>query len=610
MRAVIIWSVLSLGIHFHVISQILNDSTQNIYGPKTTEFTYFSNIKFNRSNYLHPDTTLTGFQIYSFKNKHENKIQNLGNIGTAAQNIYYLPPDMIGRNSGFHAYDLYFIPIDQIQLFNTRSPYTNINPIFGGGNRNITLIQHSQSIKPNWNFGANYRKIIMNKQISSTGRADNEVESTAYNGYMYYWTKDSTYFVLGAFSRLNHEVAESGGIDHSGFNSLDEYFNDNVNVNLENASSSEWRIQYEFYQQYSPAHFFTVYNEFRYGLKSDYFTDDKLGQEGSFFDHILFNESETYYKSKFRDLSNEAGIKGDLKKAFFNAYFRYRQTGMVQRQLPAIDIRHETYLGGNLRYDNDSTYCLLVSGEIMNNGNHLLRGEYENKLWDLSYTRIMYEPGVIQEDYFSNHYEWHNDFGSVQSDVIRGVFKIPLRWISIRPNMTVSNVKNYIYYDSDRVPAQTGDFVQIYSPGLDFSINFARYFYWNSSFSYTLKTGSEESRSAFRFPSVFANSSLYFTKHLFEKKLLFLMGTDTHYQNSYFADGYNPVTQQFYLQNDFAIPGYFLMDLYLNIKIKTVRIFLKMTYLNQAKNQGYFASPYYIGQSKVFDLGLSWMFYD
>ena len=66
----------------------------------------------------------------------------------------------------------------------------------------------------------------------------------------------------------------------------------------------------------------------------------------------------------------------------------------------------------------------------------------------------------------------------------------------------------------------------------------------------------------------------------------------------------------YHLQNDFDMPSYFLADVFVNIKIKTVRLFLKYAYINQKTGKGYFASPYYPGQPKGFDLGLSWMFYD
>jgi hypothetical protein len=602
--------IISFFLGSNLFAQILDDSTKNVYGPTSTRYTYLNDIKFNRSRVHYPDTSITGFQIYNYVNLYENKLQDLGNIGTAAKPVFYEPPETIGRTSGYYVYRPYRLNIKDIQLYNTRSPYTHIYAVFGGGNRNKTFIQHSQSIKPNWNFGFNYQTLKINKQISSTGRGDNETESTAYDAYMYYWTKDSTYFIHGAFSRINHKVAESGGIDDSDFESDNEFFGENVNVYLENAYSRELSIEYLLYQQFRLTNFFTLYNEFSRALVSNYFIDENLSADGAYFKPSLFNTQKTDHKDKFRSLANEAGIKGDWKKAFYNAYFRFRQTNFVPSELKQIETRNETYLGGSLRYDNDSTYFLQLSGELMNNGNHHLAGIYENRLWELSYRRYMYEPGAIQERYFSNHYEWYNDFAPVQSDNFKGLFKLDFKRLHIYPQMTLSNVFNYIYFDVDKRPAQAGGFVQLYSPGVEIKFDITPYLHWYTTFIYTLKTGENQASNAFRFPSIFINSNLFYSRYLFNNKLLTSIGLDTHFRNAYFADGYDPITQQFYLQNDFEIPGYFLADFYVNIKIGTVKLFLKMTYINQGQNSGYFTTPYYIGQPRVMDLGLSWMFYD
>ncbi|MBS0001137.1 MAG: hypothetical protein KFF73_19285 [Cyclobacteriaceae bacterium] len=591
-------------------AQILDDSTQNVYGPTTTRFTYLNDIKFNRNRIYFPDTTITRFHIYNYVNLHENKLQDLGNMGTAAQPVFYEPPETIGWTSGYHVYDPYRLRIEDMQLYNTRSPFTHIYAILGGGNRNKTYVQHSQSIRPNWNFGFNYQTLRVNKQVSSTGRGDNEVESTAYNAYMYYWTKDSAYFIHGAFSRINHKVDESGGIDDSNFNSKNEFFSENVNVNLENAGSRLLNIQYLLYQQYGLKDYFTLYNEFSRSLASNYFQDENLSADGAYFDQFLLNTAETDHLDEFKSLSNEAGIKGDWKKAFYNAYFLFRQTNYIPGNISRNATRNETYLGGSLRYDDDSTYYLRISGELMNNGNHQLSGIYENRLWELSYNRYMYEPAAIHEKYFSNHYEWYNDFGPVQSDNFKGLFKLDFNMLRLKPQLTISNIFNYIYFNADKRPAQAGGSAQLYSPGLEVNFDITPFLHWNITFIYTIKSGIAEATDAFRIPSIFVNSNLYYSRYLFDKKLLTSIGLETHFRDAYFADGYDPVTQQFYLQNDFQIPGYFTADFYANIKIGALKLFLKMTYVNQGQVGGYFASPYYIGQTRVFDLGISWMFYD
>ena len=198
-----------------VKAQILDDTTQMVYGPTSTNYTYIDEVKMNRVRNYNPDTTISKIHAWTFVNKYENKIQDLGNVGTSGMDVYHEEPISIGRTSGFSSFKYYFLNTQDIRLYNTRSPFTHLYTVFGSGNRSILEVTHSQNIKPTWNFGGNFRKLTINKQVSSTGRGDNEVESTGYNAYTYYWTNDSSYFVFGSISRLNHKLYESGGIVHT-----------------------------------------------------------------------------------------------------------------------------------------------------------------------------------------------------------------------------------------------------------------------------------------------------------------------------------------------------------------------------------------------------------
>jgi len=594
-----------------LFSQILDDSTQTVYGPSTTKYKFIGDIKLNRNVSSHPDTAIIHFERFSPMDITRYKIQDLGLIGTSTKPMYYTPPSIIGRTSGYYTYSKFGLPIEKIKLFNTRSPHTDLYVVFASGNRNITDISFSQNIKPNWNFGFNILWYTMDKQISNTGRGDNAVRGLSYNFYMYYWSQDSNYFALGAYTRMNHKVAESGGVDTLGMTNINDFFDDNAEVNLEEVSSSELNVKYYLYQQYQLNPAFAIYNEFYSNLISNYYSDPRVSTNQEFYNQILFNTSETWNKNKINDITNEAGVKGDWKNAFYNAYYRYRNVKFYQNYLADIDNRTEGYVGGSLRYDNDSSYYLMVEGELLlNNGNHKIRGVYENRFWELSYLRMMYDPGFIHERYFSNHYEWFNDFGAVQSDNFKAMFKIPLKKIAIRPFLNLTMIKDYIYFNENKMPSQASGFAQLYSPGIDIDFQFGKYLYWDNQAIYTFKTGEEEARDVFRIPPIFVNSSIYYSRFMFNQKLLMSIGVNAHYQSNYFADGYDPITQQFYLQNDFEIPSYFIADAFVNLKIRTVRLFLKYAYINQKAGKGYFATPYYPGQPKGLDLGLSWMFYD
>ena len=81
--------------------------------------------------------------------------------------------------------------------------------------------------------------------------------------------------------------------------------------------------------------------------------------------------------------------------------------------------------------------------------------------------------------------------------------------------------------------------------------------------------------------------------------------------DSYFAYDYDPITQQFFLQNDFEVEGYLLADLFADLRIGRWNFFFKLVNVgDQILDDGYFITPYYRGQQRTFDFGISWVFFD
>ena len=118
-------------------SRIIDDTTKQVYGPKTSKYYYEKDVFLNRIT-LHPiDTTIRNFHRYNYVQAHQNLYQDLGNIGTSITPIFYQVPDIIGVTSGFNSYNLYWDE-EQIRYFDTKSPYSNIRATLGGKGRSKT----------------------------------------------------------------------------------------------------------------------------------------------------------------------------------------------------------------------------------------------------------------------------------------------------------------------------------------------------------------------------------------------------------------------------------------------------------------------------------------
>ena len=139
------------------------------------------------------------------------RYQDLGNIGTSSRPIFYQVPQVIGATSGFQSYDVVW-DAEQMRYYDTKSPYTKMYVILGGKGRSMTRASFSRNINPRWNFGFNYRALLVDKQVQRQSKGDRNVRGTYYDLYTAFQTKDSTYRVFANFRRNKLEADEYGGI--------------------------------------------------------------------------------------------------------------------------------------------------------------------------------------------------------------------------------------------------------------------------------------------------------------------------------------------------------------------------------------------------------------
>ena len=604
---------------FSIQAQILDDTTKMVYGPETTKFITEKAIKYNLGGYQPIDTTITNLHRFTYVERYDNQLQNLGNLGTAARPVFYDPPEKIGRTLGFDIYDYYFKGPEKIRYYDTKSPYTDLTAIFAGNNRSMVNIDFSRNIKPNWNAGFNFSRITASRQLSRETQDDRQTFSTYYDFYTLYKTEDEKYLLLANLARLNHEVEELGGI-----NAEDTiyFLYEDSEVFLEDAESRKFKLNAHLYHQYQFNNNIQFYHEFDLGEDFYSFIDPVLTETeiSQFYDKVLFSTDSTVNKFKLKYLVNEVGFKGNLNNISYGIYYKRRNVNYIHKYL-SNNSASESYGGVFMNMKFDSLHYLNAHGEYMLGGNHKLTGVYHNKYFEAGYNRVNVHPAYYHSAHFGNHHEWHNDFKPPQSDNIYGAINISTQRFLFRPHLSFSLINNYIYFGPEKTPNQISGYAQIISPGVDFNINFLKHFNWNNKLILSKVTGS--SKDVFRVPNIFANSKIYYSNILFNSRLELNAGVDLHYKSPYEAYAYDPVTMHFYLlptsvyeQDEIGttVPkselGYVVADVFLNLKIGSVRVFLKYIHINQGEEDGYFVTPFYTGQPGTLSFGVNWLFFD
>ena len=601
-------TLIVLGLCLSAKGQILDDSTKQVFGPETTEYTYEKNIKYDDPKSYSVDTIINNKHRHTFLSQAENKMQNLGNNGTAMRPLYYQLPQNIGRTSGFRSFDSYVIEPKDIRYYDTKSPYTRLGVNFGGNGRSLVDVSFSRSDSTILNVGFDFKRITSDKQVGELqNRGDHNVLATIYSFYARW--NPGKYQILANFTRMRHQQFESGGVIPLPSGSLDNLFqDDSAQVWLNNAESEEIRTNLHIYHQYQIHELFQVYHQFDYMPQKIRFLDTDLSSDGPFFDQFLIREDSTLDASSFETIRNEIGIKGIHKGIFYNFYITRRDIQYLPKYLPASGFVEEYYVGANLRYILGSQ-VFQFQGTVQDGGSNRFKGSFSNRFLEASYTRVQYDPSFLHNDYFGNHREWHLSFTSPSADVIEGLIKLETEQLSFYPKVTLTNVNDHIYFNQSKLPEQASGAAQIFSPEVVLNLKFWRRLELNTQVVYATVTG--EAEEVFRVPEWLINTQLTYSNNIFNDKLEMQVGLDTQYRSAFYGHNYDPTIQQFYLQDDFEIPDYLVADVFVNFRVGRALLFAKLVFANQGLNiPGYFTAPYYLAQHRVFDWGITWQFYD
>ncbi|MBX2898668.1 MAG: hypothetical protein KF775_03410 [Cyclobacteriaceae bacterium] len=607
-------------------SQIVDDSTKNVYGPKTTLWITESDIYQNKNNYQPLDTAIENYHRWTFIQKLENFYHDLGNVGTSLNPIFPLAPDQIGANPGYSTYAPYF-NLAEPRYFDSKSPYTRILLVWGGDGRAKTHIEFTRNINPRWNFGFNYRPVLVDKQILRTGKGDRQTISHYYDLYTSYKSKDERYQLLASYRRMRHRVFENGGIYLVRNTSFSGYFDASAQPYLTRAQSEEMRKVIHVFQQYQLASPLQLYHKFDLVRQRNLFIDD-AASESNYNSYFLYTNPDSDINTTavnegtyFNTVANEFGVKGKAAFFYYSMYYRMRAYNSSNKYLDNLSLPYnrngiENYAGGQIAFRFDSVNELSGQAEYLLNKNYRLHAKLRTPWLDATGTSALVRPGFLPLAYRGSHHEWFNDFADPFVNQLSAFLKVKWGRFFISPGASYTALSNYIYYKENEtanqpavVAAQSNGNQQIFVPEVKMSVRFFRHLYWRPQVLYTSFLNNAD--NALRIPKWFANSQLAYENILFKGNLQVQIGIDAHWRSAYTALGYDPAIQQFYVQDKTTVPAFPLVDVFFNGKFKRGRFFVKYLNLQQAATGlGYLPTPTYRGQGPILDFGFDLILFD
>jgi len=607
-------------------SQIVDDSTKNVYGPKTTLWITENDLFLNKKNYQPLDTSLANYHRWTYVQRFNNHYQDLGNMGTALNPIFPIVSETIGATPGYSVYNPYYDTESTVYL-DTKSPYTSFRLVWGGDGRAASRIEYSRNINPRWNFGFNYRPILADKQVQRQGKGDRQTISHYYDLYSSYKSKNDRYLLLINYRRIRHRVNENGGILLLRDTTMNGYYDANAQPYLVAAQTEEKKNALHVFHQYQLASPFQLYHRMDLTGQLNLFTDE-AGSEPNYDKYFSYTnidpDIETVNVSDevtFKSFVNEVGIKGNAAFLFYSMYYKIRSFSTFNRYVDETMLSFkndgiENYLGGKIAFKFDSLSELSGNAEYLLDGNYRLQAELKTPWLDAKGISVLAKPGFLPLAYRGSHNSWENDFSSTFTNQLEAFLKVKWGGLFISPGARYTILNNYIYYRENKVPGEqsvlpvqsSGNQVA-FSPELRMSLRFFRHFYLRPQIIHTaLRKNDDE---ALRIPQWFGNAQLVFEDRLFKGNINTQIGFDFHMRSPYTAMGYDPAIQQYYIQNGFVNESFPLLDFFFNGQFKRGRFFFKYHNIVQAiTGKGYLITPGYRGQSNILDFGFDLILFD
>jgi hypothetical protein len=208
------------------------------------------------------------------------------------------------------------------------------------------------------------------------------------------------------------------------------------------------------------------------------------------------------------------------------------------------------------------------------------------------------------------NYTWFNDFKNTETTTFFG--ELQTKWGTAK--MTYKNLLNHIYFantiDDNRFelikPFQYDQGINYLS--LEVSKEF-KYKGWSLD-NRVLFQQVEQAENILNLPQIITRQSLYYSGHLFKKAMYFQSGVMFNYFTAYYADGFNPLLNEFYTQNETQIGNFPLFDVFFNARVRQTRIYFKAEHVNALWDKSnYFSAPNHPYKDFIVRFGIVWNFF-
>lgn len=573
----------------------------------------------------------------------------MGNNGAAAYSLIYKPSTKPGWDAGFHAFDIYRYTLEESKFYKTNRPFTQLSYQLASGKEQMIKVIHTQSPRPNFSFGFDYR--LISAPGFFTNQNANHKNYRLFSNYQGKRKRYAAFLILVGNTLKN---SENGGIrfDSSLSNpNLKDRFN--VNVNLGNANkylSSPFNTTVNTGNVYKD---FTVFVRQTYDIgKRDSVAINDSTTEYLFYPKLRVQHSFTYstynylYKDNVADSAIYKNWYDTIVKYGTDSFFVKEKWTVMSNDFTLLQFPETKnpgqFISAGVRFEN-------IKGELRNGSrnfyNFVVHGEYRNKtrnkLWDVLAKGEFYVNGLNAGDYSAYATiarRLNNKFGDVRL-FFKNVNRTPSfifdnassfnfknagltkkeniisfgadannKFISIGfKNHIITNLAYFSDYHHTAQSAKVINLLQVYASK---KIKLTRR--WSLYADLTLQQ--TDGSAPVKVPLLFSRSRLAYEGNWY-KNLFLSAGLELRYFTPFEAYNYSPVMGQFAPQDTFKLKNLPDVSAFFHFRIKSFTGFIRAENLSTVSfSDGFgftnnnFAAPHYPTQGFIFRLGIQWGF--
>lgn len=536
---------------------------------------------------------------------------------------------------GYKAKHFNYLESKDVKYYSVATPLTEMyfKTVMQQGQSSDVFITLNTSDR--FNFSVGY------KGLRSLGKYINQLSSSGnFRFTSSYTTKNKRYFLNTHFTGQDFENGENGGItttsdfesknaDYKERQRLEVYLTDaksfmkgkrvfldhNFRINPKEGTNNlvlkhQFNYEYKFFE-YNQATVASTIGNKKVNRFGDSFVTKGINDQVRY--NRVYNKIGLEYENT--TLGNFQFFIDDFR---YNYY--YNSVFVLSNQVVPSSLNDEmNSFGGQYEYQkNKWKGKFLYSNSITNQSLTAIEANLNYKINDKNQLTFQYQNGNKLPNHIYNlhqssyvNYNWYNNFKNEKINTI--IVDAKTQWLTA--TLQANTLKDFLYFHD----TSSNDTIQLVAPKqYDKTINYLslkvnkEFKLWKLGLDNTLlfqKT--DQGTAILNVPELVTRNTLYFTDYFFKKALYLQTGFTFNYFTKYYANDYNPVISEFFVQNKKQIGDFANFDFFINARIRQTRIFIKAEHFNSAfsATNTFYSAPNYPYRDYLIRFGLVWNFF-